>query len=161
MKHKETKQLQGKPKAHYKIMSVSVSSGAVGMVMFNNKNLTVLKTSAEAAKSMEKAKQQMMKWIDKYNPDCIVTEKLDERSRKHGRTPELIDAIAEAIQAKPILHVEVTRQYDQKNKYDEAKELSGRYPLLGKYLPSKRNIWQSEDRRMMLFEAVSNAEQII
>lgn len=161
MKHKETQKLEQKQKAHYKIMSVSVSSGTVGMVMFNNKNLTVLKTSAEAANSIQKAKQQMTKWIDKYNPDCIVTEKLDDTSRKHGRTPELIDAIAEVIKVKPILHVEVTRQYDQKNKYDEAKELSGRHPLLGKYLPSKRNIWQSEDRRMMLFEAVSNAEQII
>ena len=69
--------------------------------------------------------------------------------------------MTEAIHELPILHCEVSRTQDYQNKYEEAKELCGRYPLLGKYLPCKRKIWEVEDNRMMLFEAVSNSKQII
>lgn len=157
----EKQTLPSKQKANYKIMSIAVSSGKVGMVMFANKNLTVLKTSKKASKSTDNAKRQIQNWIDKYQPDCLVTEKLDAQSRKHGRTPDIISAMCEVIQTKPILHIEAIRQHEHKNKYEEAKDLSGRYPLLGKYLPSKRKIWEAEDSKMMLFEAVSNAEEVV
>jgi hypothetical protein len=166
MKHKEdheveTKQLPAKQKPNYKIMSVAVSSGKVGMVMFKDKQLTVLKTSKKASKSTENAKTQITAWIQKFQPDCIVTEQLDETSRKHGRTPELIEAMTEVIHELPILHCEVSRTQEHQNKFEEAKELSGRYPVLGKYLPNKRKIWEAEDNRMMLFEAAANSQQII
>ena len=153
--------IKEKPKAIYKVMSVSVSSGKMGMVLFMNKQLVTLKVSAKASKNTEQASQQMQKWIDKFNPDCIVTEELNADSRKHGRTPELIQAISETITKHPILHVEVRREQGFKNKYEEAEALSNRYLQLKPYLTKKHNIWQSEDRRMILFEAASNAERII
>jgi len=90
-----------------------------------------------------------------------VTEQLDEQSRKHGRTPQLIDDMNEVIHQHAILHVEVKRQQDFKNKYEEANALAEQYPLLKSHLPSKRKIFNSEDRRMMLFEAVMNMERVI
>lgn len=152
---------KNKPKQVYKTMSVAVSSGKMGMAMFINRQLVLLKSSIKAAKSTEQAAKQMRVWIGQYRPDVIVTEQLDESSRKHGRTPEIIQTITEVVQSKSILHVEVTRHHDYANKHEEAEALSERYLQLKPYLPNKRNIWQSEDRRMMLFEAVSNAEQII
>lgn len=158
MKQQKTKE---KPKAIYKVMSVAVSSGKMGMVLFMNKQLVTLKVSAKASRTTEQASQQMQKWIDKFNPDCIVTEQLDGDSRKHGRTPELIQAISKTITKHPILHIEVKREQTFNNKYEEAEILSERYLQLKPYLTKKHKIWQSEDRRMILFEAVANAEQII
>ena len=152
---------KNKPKQVYKTMSIAVSSGKMGMVLFMNRQLVVLKSSTKAAKSTEQAAKQMQAWIEKYSPDVIVTEKLTKSSRKHGRTIEIIQTITEVIQSKSILHVEVKRQHQYANKHEEAQALSERYLQLKTYLPNKRKIWEAEDRRMMLFEAVSNAEQII
>jgi len=158
MKKTKTKE---KPQHIYKTMSIAVSSGKVGMVMFMNKQLAVLKLSVKASKSTEQAKKQMRKWIDQYQPDCIVTEQLDKQSRKHGRTPELIDAMNEVIHQHAILHVEMKRQQDFKNKYEEANALAEQYPQLKPHLKHERKIWQSEEPSMMLFEAVRNVEEVI
>jgi len=152
---------KNKQKPVYKTMSISVSSGKMGMVMFMNKQLVLLKSSVRASKSPQQAAKQVSVWIGQYNPDCIVTEQLDKQSRKGGKTPELIACMVKTIQDIPILHVEVKRQQSHSNKYKEAKALVNRHLQLKPYLQPKRNIWQSENRRMMLFEAVSNAEQII
>lgn len=135
-------------------MSIACSSGKIGMVMFMDDKLVLMKISVHASKSAERAKKQAKKWIDQYKPDCIVSERLDEISRKHGRTPELIEAIKEAIAKEPIKHKEVRREQKYPNKYEEANTLVERYPQLKPYLPDKRKIWNSEDRRMALFEAV-------
>ena len=150
-----------KPRQVYKTMSIAVSSGKMGMVLFMNRQLVVLKTSIKAAKSTEQAAKQMQAWIDKYSPDVIVTEQLGDGSRKSGRTTEIIQTLTGVIQSKSILHVEVKRQHQYANKHEEAEALSERYLQLKPYLPNKRKIWEAEDRRMMLFESVSNAQHIL
>ena len=155
------KEKNSKPRQVYKTMSIAVSSGKMGMVLFMNRQLVVLKSSIKAAKSTEQAAKQMQVWIEKYSPDVIVTEQLNESSRKHGRTIDIMQTILEVVQSKSILHVEVKRQHNYANKHEEAQALSDRYLQLQPYLPSKRKIWEAEDRRMMLFEAVSNAVQTI
>lgn len=146
-------------KPAYKTMSIACCSGTIGMVMFINDHLVLMKLSSKGSKSPEQARTLIKKWFERFQPDCVVTEQLTSHSRKHGKTPDIIKAISNELQEHTVLHIEVERQQQFKNKHEEAKALVEQYPQLKSYLPNKRQIWLAEDRRMMLFEAVANVEQ--
>lgn len=115
--------------------------------------------SSSASKCTEKAASKAKTWIDLYDPDLIVTEKLTPHSRKRGQVIRNIAAIEDAIRSLNRNHTTVERIQRHSNKYDEIAALVKLYPVIANWAPPKRRIWEGEPKNTVLFEALSLVEQ--
>lgn len=104
--------------------------------------------------------------IDRYRPDVLILPgqrtKLGRRSEKTRRLDRVIEACAvtEAVECHHYSR-EAIRACFQKTgaitRYQIAQTIAAHVPALSHHLPSLKKLWQSEDRRMGLFDAASLA----
>lgn len=103
--------------------------------------------------------------IEHYDPELVVMSDLDS-SRRAPRINRLHRQLVQLIgdQGVKIVHFPIERvrqlilKTDQGTKHDLALALADRYPdELALRVPAKRKLWQSEDSRLDMFEAVALA----
>jgi len=140
-------------------LSIAVASGRIGYVYLTDGEVRDWGVSNTAARSSEAAHKKTKFLIETYRPDLILTEKLSVHTRKSGRTISNIQALEEVAIASKAQHVTVEHVQHHANKYMEMDALAKRYPVLAPWLPAKRRLWESEDRRTSIWQALALVEQ--
>ncbi len=141
-------------------LTIAVSSGKIGYVYLCEGELFDWGLSSIAARSPEAAKAKVGSWIQTYNPDLIVTEKLTLQTRKSGRTISNLRIIAKLSDTSKAHHVEVEKIQTYPNKFKEADELCRRYPVIEGWKPHARKPWESEAKNTVIFEALALVDQL-
>lgn len=139
-------------------LGVAVSSGRIGYVYMTDGEVRDWGVSVVASRSVEKAQEKITKLFALYHPQLIVTEKLSPHSRKSGRTIDLIHTVADLSDQSNAHHISVERIQTYANKYLEIEELARKHPVLANWKPPKRKLWESEDRRTSIWEALALVE---
>lgn len=142
-------------------LSIAVASGRIGYVYLSDGEVRDWGVSNVAAKSTETAKSKTDFLIENYQPSLIITEKLSAHTRKSGRTIANVQAVEEAAIASGAQHIAVEHIQLHANKYLEMDALAEKHPVLASWLPAKRKLWESEDRRASIWEALALVEQAI
>jgi len=144
-----------------KVLAAAVGTGRIGYVFLVDGQLVYWKMSRKANRSPEAARSHTDRLIASFEPDIVVTEELDNRSRKGEHARSIIAAIAATAEGAELLDVSVPRIQNYANKYVEAQALSERFPELAAQVPRKRHLWQSEPFSTIYFEALSLALAVI
>jgi hypothetical protein len=148
--------------AAFKVLSIAVASGRAGFVYLHNDNLLDWGVSVKAVKSTNNLVSYVQDLVNRFKPDVLVTEKCVGKCKKGKRTRHLIDAAAEIASHNPVLDVCVERPRRFQSKYEEADSFAARHHDLIGYLPKqKRRSFDVEPRRMIIFEALALAEEVL
>jgi RNase H-fold protein (predicted Holliday junction resolvase) len=105
--------------------------------------------------------------LDQFRPDAVVLENTTvPGSRRYPRVRELLDTLGKIARERGIPVQTVSRlaviacfssKDEQATKHSIAKTLAVDYPQLAEKVPRKRKIYQSEDERISVFDALSLA----
>jgi RNase H-fold protein (predicted Holliday junction resolvase) len=105
--------------------------------------------------------------LDQFRPDAVVLEDTTAQgSRRYPRVRDLLEALAKIARERGLEVHTVSRldviayfssQDEQATKHSIATTLAGAFPELAEKVPKKRKIWQSEDERIAVFDALSLA----
>ena len=140
-------------------LSIAVASGRIGYVYLSDGEVRDWGLSAIAARSPAAAQVKVASLLRRYRPSLIVTEKLSLHTRKSGRTISNIEAVEEAVQSADAQHIAVEHVQHHANKYLEMDALAEKYPVLLPWKPKPRRLWESEDRRTTIWEALALVDQ--
>lgn len=146
--------------AALKVLAIAVASGRVAYVYLVGDQLKDWRVSEAAARSSTNAAAALQRWINTLRPDVVVTERLDQTTRKGRRSREIIEAMARTASHNYLLDVSVRRIQQFKSKYEEAADLVTRFPALRAWLPKKRRFYDTEPRNIVLFEALALFERM-
>lgn len=144
-----------------RVLVLAAATGRVGYVYFVDGQPTHWGLSHKAAGSPLLAATQTEKWISLFAPEVVITERIGNRSRKGTLTKYLVAAMSDVARDASCIDLSVPRAQTYANKYEEAKFLVQRFPMLSAWLPKRPRIWESEPRNMVLFEAVALALSFI
>lgn len=144
-----------------RVLAIAAATGKVGYAYFEDQALVDWELSQKASQSPHDASVFAERWINLLQPDTVVTEKITKASRKGPSTRSLINAINNEADGHDVGTTQVERVQNDANKYIEAAAIAERFPELRPKLPTKPDIWESEPRNMILFEAVALALPII
>ncbi len=141
-------------------LSIAVASGRIGYVYLADGEVRDWGISVVAARSPEAAQAKTNFLIRNYRPDLIVTEKLSPHSRKSGRTIQNVRIIEDVARSADAQHIAVEHIQHYANKYLEMEALAERYPVLKPWQPRPRKLWESEDRKTVIWEALALVDQV-
>ena len=136
-------------------LAVSVATGRVSAVFFENGQLLGWCRSAKAFGDVGAAKQMAQNWIAGFGPQQLVTEDAISIARKGSQSQRITEAIAHAFADADCLDVRVRRIQRHENKYEEAAVLAEQFPPAQSILPKRPPIWLPEPRNMGYFEALA------
>jgi Holliday junction resolvasome RuvABC endonuclease subunit len=107
------------------------------------------------------------KLLSRFRPDAVVLEDAEAPgSRRHYRVRRLIEALLKLARERGIAVNTVARSAvlacfssadEPATKYSIARRLAEHFPELAPELPPPRKLWQSEDERMSVFDALALA----
>ena len=143
------------------VLSVAAATGKIGYVFLIDGEPYDWGVSPKASRSPKLTHQHVTEWIDYYQPQLLVTERVGPQSRKKDVTRALVNTIWKAGQDAEIKWACVDRIQKYQNKYVEAEALAVRFPELTAWLPKTRRLWESEPRRIIIFEALSMALSVV
>lgn len=149
------------PMAALRVLSFAAATGRVGSVFLIGDRLMDWQMSKKAAESGAEAAAFALRLIDDLTPDVVVTEELETARHKGKHTLALIAAIAQMAESSDLIDVSVPREHRYPNKYVEADALVECYPELAPWKPAKRQFFDNEPHRTVLFEALALAENMI
>jgi len=137
-----------------RVLALSVATGRVGYVYFDDGQPAHWGISHKAARSPLLAAQQTAKWLSLFAPDVVVMERVGVHSRKGALTKYLIAAVVDAASEADCDDLSVPRVQSYVNKYEEADALAARFPMLSAWLPKRPRIWEAEIGRASCRERV-------
>jgi len=143
--------------AGYRVLGIAAATGRIGYALLEGERLIDWGMSKVASKSATLAAAKVKFWIDLLKPDALVSEQLTRRSKKYGRTVEVLAAIAKAAEDAPIVNTLLPRIRIHRDKYEAADALARRFPDLQSRLPKKPPMWLPEPKNMIIFEALTLA----
>ena len=143
------------------VLAVAVSTGKMGYAFLVDGHPYDWGLSLVASESTRSAYEHTTAWIEYYQPELVVAERIGPSSRKKAVSKALADAILTAAQDSNVKVACVDRVQKYPNKYAEADAIAKRFPELKSYLPKPRRLWDSEPRRIIIFEAISLALSVI
>lgn len=138
------------------MMGIAVSSGKIGFAALVDGELMDWGLSLKARRGIETAYEKASEWIGYYQLDLLALEDPSE-SRKGPYALLLHDAVVRAAVDAKVEVALLPHMMDAPNKYAEAAELAKEFPQIAGWLPSKRRLWETEPRYIILFEALSLA----
>lgn len=121
---------------------------------------------ATARRGSDTSLRAVLRLISRYTPTTLVIE--DWTAAAPARRPALEDfmnGIADLI-VNAVVHVTTYSRHEVRRAFAEARAyskqdialiLAGRFPELAPRVPRQRKIWESEDRRMAIFDALGLA----
>jgi hypothetical protein len=105
------------------------------------------------------------KLLARFRPDALVLEDTEAPgSRRHPRVRRLIDALVKIARERGMAVHTIARsavltcfsaEEGPATKYSVARRLVKHFPELAGQLPPPRKLWQSEDERMSIFDALA------
>lgn len=119
------------------------------------------RASRKGARSADNAVSILRIWLETYQPDCIIIENTDMAQRKGDKKRGILSTLARVAEDHEALNIEVIRQQEYVNMYEEAEALAVRYPQLRPWLPKQPPIWMPEPRNTVYFEALAMALQVL
>ena len=137
------------------VLAVAAASTKIGHVFLIDGTPFDWGSSKDASDSPRQAYRYTAKKIAYYRPELLVTELVTDTCKKGQYSRSLINTIAKAAQEADIRWCLVARQQHYPNKFREARALTKRFPDLTSTLPRRRLWWQTEDQRMIIFEALA------
>lgn len=144
------------------ILAIAVASGKAGYVYLADGMLQDWGITVKSAKSSNDLVSFAQSLINTLKPDVVVTEDCGKGCRKGSHSRRLIQSIAQLASHNAVLDVSVARPRRHPSKYEEAVDLTKKYPEITGYLPvKKRRIFDFEPRSMVLFEALALAEELM
>ena len=138
-----------------RVLTVAATSRQLAYVFFVGGKLMDFHIADKAARSTTEAVGALQIWINKYKPDILVTEKIDQNKRKGPKSKALIKAMQRIAAQNYLLDIAVQRVQRFANKYEEARHLAGYFSVVRPWIPKKRRYFDSEPRVMVMFEALA------
>lgn len=138
-----------------RLLGIAASHGKIGFAYLVDGELMDWGLSAKASRSFEEAFKRITAWTVYYRPDILVTERVEEQSRKGAHTRTLIRAAESAANNANADFVEMILPFDGPNKYVAAAALAAEFPQIEPWLPRKRRAWEPEPRNIIYFEALA------
>jgi len=151
-----------------RVLALQPMTRGVGYVVMEGP-ARVIDWGVKDARSADKNVQslaQVSGLIQLYRPDVIIVEDYGGKaSRRQPRVQELIDQIVKLAADQRMASCSVSRSAVRNafarsgafTKQQIAVAIAERLPQLAAHLPRPRRIWESEDRRMAIFDAASFA----
>ena len=108
--------------------------------------------------------RRILKLLENYNPDVLLLRDHSDISLdRSGRVRSLAKAVADLAATRDLRVIHISRQQVRKafnylehpTRYRIVRAISERIPFLDSLAPPPRKIWNSEDRRMGLFDATA------
>lgn len=125
------------------------------------KTLEDWRVSHKAARTPGDGVSVLRNWMAIYEPDIVISQNPDSAGRKSARNVSILKAMARVTSDADVLDLLVTRRYVYRNIYEEAAEITRRYPILKHKLPKKPRIWETEPRKIIYFEAMALALAVL
>ena len=147
--------------AALKMLAVSAATGRIGYVFFSGRVLVDYGLSRKGYKSNNNAACVLQRWIASTQPDIVITEQLSKSSKKGERARAIIRTFAFIASHNYVHDIEVPLDREGRTRFQQAKHLSDLYPDIAPRLPSMNKCYQSEDRAMILFDALTLAHKIL
>ena len=144
-----------------KVLAVAVITGRIGYVLTDRTELLHWGSSTRSAASPARAAEQLQKWIATFKPDMVVSEDPYRTKHKGGKARRIMEALAEVAERSGLANAAITRRQAFKNKYEEARDLVAKFPLLVPWLPKQPRIWEAEPHSTLYFEALALAMQAL
>ena len=143
------------------MLAVAVRRDQACAICLQGRRLRDWTVSHKAARSPKAALEVLGRWMAIYRPEIVISQNPDSAARKSPRNRAILRAIARAIADDTVLDLLVTRTMRHDNIYEEAAAIAARYPALRHKLPGKPKIWETEPRRIIYFEAMALALQVL
>jgi len=143
------------------VLAISIATQKIGCAFFIDGTPYDWRVSETASQSLITARDFAADWMEYYQPQLLVTERMDPQSRKGSFSRDINNAIMAEAQKQGIEIMCVDRMQRYANKYAEAKALAERFPELQPYVPKPRRQWESEPRNIGIFVAVGLGLQAI
>lgn len=140
-----------------RLLGIAASSGKIGFAYLVDGELVDWGLSVKASKSFEAAFKRITAWTIYYRPDLVITEKVEEQSRKGTHTRTLIRAAESAANNANAEFAEIPAPVHGPNKYADAAALAREFPQIAPWLPRARRAWEPEPRNIIYFEALALA----
>lgn len=144
-----------------RVLSVAVASGRAGAVFLVGDKLKYWCQSTVAATNPVQTVDWTEKLIKTLRPQMIITEDRGLKCRKGSTATAAIEAIERTAAHASIECTSVIRMQPYANKYAEATALAAQFPELATRQPKHRQIWDSEPRNTIVFEALSMAVDVL
>lgn len=143
-----------------KVLAFGAATGRVGHVLMMGGKLLDWGMSRKASKSTGLAALHVQKVIARLSPDVVVTEDVPKSSTKSALTRAIVETIGRAAEKAKVLVIRTRRGQSFPNKYDEATDLSQKFPEIAAWVPRKRRLWESEPPVVTIFEALAFARAV-
>ena len=144
-----------------RILAVAVATGRIGYVYFEDQQLAKFEISRKGFEDIGKAASTFEEWLKRTRPNIVVTEKINDRCRKGERSRQIIQTISVVASHHYVHDICIPMQRNGRTRYEQAVHFSQIYPEISERLPQKNKSWQSEDRAMILFDALTLAHPIL
>ncbi len=100
--------------------------------------------------------------LDRYRPDVLLVREVS-KGRAMRRAAKLLTAIEEEARGRGLSTTAISRRQIREtfadlgspSRYAIVEAIGKNIPMLASYVPPRRKIWNGEDRRMGLFDAVA------
>lgn len=138
-----------------RVLAIAVAYGKLAYVFLINDRVKDWEISRAASFSPTKALAFLHAAITRLQPDIVLIEDPSEDTRKAGHSLGIIFALEKELKAQAIPHTCVRRIQNYANKYEEAKVLAERYPIMAAWLPQAPRAWEGEPGSTIYFEALS------
>jgi len=143
------------------LLAVAVATECVGIVFWKDNNIADFAISRKAYSFANEAAQFMHDWISRYSPEIVVTERIPEQTRRGHRSIELTNLLAFIASFHKAYDISVLPDREGRTRFEQAAHLAEIYPNIAHRLPEKNKIWESEDRAMILFRALTLAHGVL
>lgn len=144
-----------------RLLAAAAATGRVGYVFFVDGQLYDHDLSKKAFQNTNLAAAVFQKWIGKFDPDVVIIEKLTEASSKGERSKEIVKTLSLIASHNHLYDIAITANRQGRTRYEQAVHLAHIYPDIAPRLPKKHKFYDSEDRAMVLFDALTLAHLVL
>lgn len=138
-----------------KYLGISVASLRIAYVLMTGDRIKEWKKSRKSTTTVPRARSYVRLAVEKHKPTFVVLEDPNGKTRKRGRSLEILHALSQDLKDSGQTHLLVDRVHGYVNKYEEAAALAKAHPELKCELPEKPKFYDNEPPRMAYFEALS------
>lgn len=151
---------------HSRILAIDPVTRGFGFAVLESHPRQLVDWEVANCRKNRKSKcwHRVTRLVNHYQPTVIVLEKCERRGSLHcHRVQQFLEPIRKlarekGIEIRTISWAEVRRVFAEKGattKHQIATAIAGMFPELADRLPRPREIWQGEDYRMGIFDAVA------
>ena len=144
-----------------RMLVLSVRNGCMGCVLLIGGVVKDRRMSISGVATIDTAAKALRSWIKDYEPDIVISENPSSAVRKGIKQRAILKRIAHVAETSLCLNIVVTRKRMHKNRYKHANALGEHFKSVKHLVPKEPPIWMPEPRKMVYFEALSMAAQVL